>query len=65
MSAGTTIDLTREKLLAHTILDSSDLSYGTYMVPGHGVVTLDRKKSLRFIGNKLAHMGKPSAYKGK
>ena len=39
MSAGTTIDLARENmLLAHTILDSSDLSYGTYMVPGHGVM---------------------------
>ena len=66
MSAGTTIDQARENmLLAHTILDSSDLLYGTYMVPGHGVVTPDRKRSLRFIGNKLAHMRNPSAYKGK
>ena len=66
MSAGTTIDQARENmLLAQTILDSSGLSYGTYKVPGHGVVTLDRKKGLRFIGNKLAHMRKPSAYKGK
>ena len=66
MSAGTTIDQARQNVaLAQTILDSSDLLYGAYKVPGHGVVTLDRKKGLRFIGNKLAHMRKPSTCKGK
>lgn len=66
MSSGTTMEEAQENmLLAQTILESSDLTYGTYKVPGHGVVTLDRKKGLRFIGNKLAHMRKPSAYKGK
>ncbi len=43
-------------LLAETILNSKELEYGKYEVPGHGVVTLDRKKGRQFIGNKLSHM---------
>ena len=42
-----------------------DVKFETYAVPGHGVVTLNRKKGMQFIGNKLSHMRKPSAYKGK
>ena len=52
-------------LLVQAILNSPEVSYGLFRVPGHGVVTLDRKKGKQFIGNKLSHMRKPSAYKGK
>ncbi len=47
-----------------SILNTDEIAYGKYAVPGHGMVTLDRKKGRQFIGNK-SHMRKPSAYKGK
>lgn len=52
-------------LLAQTILNSSEITYGFYPVPGHGVVSLDRKKAKALIGKKLSYMRKPSSYKGK
>ena len=66
MSSGTNMKEAQENmLLAETILNSKELECDKYEVPGHGVVTLDRKKGRQFIGNKLSHMRKPSAYKGK
>ena len=64
MSSGTTNTEAQENcVLADSIL--GNIQYGTYKVPGHGVVTLDRKRAKSFIGNKLSHLRKPSAYKRK
>ena len=52
-------------MLASEILNCPELQYDCYKVGGHGVVTVDRKRGKAFIGNKLSHMRKPSAYKGK
>ena len=52
-------------LLAHDILNSDEVQYGVYKVSGFGVVTIDRKRGKSFIGNKLSHTRKPSAYQGK
>jgi hypothetical protein len=66
MSAGTTLEQAQENVsLAQQILDSKELKYNVYTVPNHGIVTIDRKRGKKFIGNKLSHLRKPSAYKGK
>lgn len=66
VSAGTSYEEARlNALLASEILNCPEIQYGTHTVKGHGVVTIDRKRGRAFIGNKLSHVRKPSAYKGK
>ncbi|KXJ07226.1 uncharacterized protein LOC110251216 isoform X2 [Exaiptasia diaphana] len=66
LSSGTTHEEAQaNNLLVNVILDDKAIKYGKCVVRGHGVVTLDRKRAKAFIGNKLSHTRKPSAYKGK
>ena len=65
MSAGTTLEQAQENVSLFQILDSKELKYNVYTVPNHGIVTIGRKRGKKIIGNKLSHLRKPSAYKGK
>ena len=65
-SAGTTAEQANQNfMLAESIVSGTDVQYAVYHMPGHGIVTLHKKKARAFFGNKQSHMRTPSAYKYK